>query len=172
MQILARDESSLRVEINCSRGTYARVLADEIASALGSAGHLAALSRTRSGPFVLKDALGIEKLGEIVDLEPGHPWQDVLMSRGPREARLKWKPREAVFEALSPWVRSAVACLPNLPLVDTIPVQARRIRSGGNLPAAPGGVQLGGRYLVVCADDVVAVGEHTSAGPKALCVLE
>lgn len=163
---------SLRIEITCSRGTYARVLADEIAIALGSAGHLSALSRTRSGPFFIEDALSIQQLAEIVSSEPGKSWEEVLLSRGPRESRVRWNSRDHVDAGVDRWLKSPVACLPNLPLVDVQPVVAKRIRSGGNLPAAPGGVAFGGKYLVVCGDDVVAVGEHATTGPKALRVVE
>lgn len=169
---LAYDGETLRVEITCSRGTYARVLADEIAVALGSTGHLEALARTRSGPFGIAQALSIADLGRFVSSDPERPWEDVLLSRGPREARVKWRPRDAVVSDLQPWIQSAVAALPNLPLVDVAPRDARRVRSGGAIPPAPGGVALGGRYLVVCADEALAVGEQTSAGPRALRVLD
>ena len=39
----------MRVLIRCSRGTYARVLAQDIAKSV--VGHLEALSRPQSGPF-------------------------------------------------------------------------------------------------------------------------
>jgi tRNA pseudouridine55 synthase len=166
------DRNILRVEFTCSRGTYARVLADEIAVALGTAGHLEALSRTQSGPFHLRDALGIQQLADIVSAETGRTWEEVLLARSRRDVRVPWKPRDAVADALEPWLRSPVRALPNLPLVDVIPLQARRIRNGGNLPAAPGGTPFASRYLVVSGDEVVAVGEHTTAGPKVVRVME
>ena len=54
----------LRVVLSCSRGTYARVLAEEIGVALGTVGHLASLARLRSGPFVLEDAISMDQLAE------------------------------------------------------------------------------------------------------------
>ena len=42
---------TLRILIQCSRGTYARVLAQDIATQLGTVGHLKELRRPRSGPF-------------------------------------------------------------------------------------------------------------------------
>lgn len=44
------------LEITCSKGTYIRSLARDIALALGSLGHLSALRRTEVGPFKLSDA--------------------------------------------------------------------------------------------------------------------
>ena len=67
----------LRVRISCSRGTYARVVADEIGAALGTCGHLEALCRDRSGPFVLSDALPLSPLSDMVGPYPGMPWERV-----------------------------------------------------------------------------------------------
>jgi len=50
----ARDCAVLRV--GCSKGTYVRTLAEDIAKALGTFGHLTALCRTASGPFRLDHA--------------------------------------------------------------------------------------------------------------------
>ena len=46
-----------RIEVSCSKGTYIRSLARDIASACGSVAHLKELKRTRVGPFKLEDAV-------------------------------------------------------------------------------------------------------------------
>ncbi|MFH1852309.1 MAG: tRNA pseudouridine(55) synthase TruB [Candidatus Neomarinimicrobiota bacterium] len=48
----------------CSKGTYIRVLGADIASRLGTIGHLTRLVRTRIGNYSLKDALSIEAFEE------------------------------------------------------------------------------------------------------------
>lgn len=53
------------VEVSCSKGTYIRALARDIAAACGSCAHLAALRRTQVGPFALKDAAGADDLGDF-----------------------------------------------------------------------------------------------------------
>jgi tRNA pseudouridine55 synthase len=50
------------VLIECSTGTYVRVLGDDIAQTLGGRAHLEGLRRTRVGAFGLDDALGVEDL--------------------------------------------------------------------------------------------------------------
>lgn len=50
------------VAVSCSKGTYVRVLAEDIGEALGCGAHLAALRRTRSGGFRLEDAVTLETL--------------------------------------------------------------------------------------------------------------
>jgi tRNA pseudouridine55 synthase len=50
------------VAIVCSGGTYIRALARDLGRLTGSAAHLTALRRTRSGPFSVADAASIEAL--------------------------------------------------------------------------------------------------------------
>lgn len=50
------------IAVECSTGTYIRVLADDIARVLGGRAHLAALRRTRIGSFGLELALAVEDL--------------------------------------------------------------------------------------------------------------
>lgn len=54
----------LDVAVDCSSGTYVRALARDLGAALGSAGHLTALRRTRVGPFTLEHARTVEQLAE------------------------------------------------------------------------------------------------------------
>jgi tRNA pseudouridine55 synthase len=50
------------VDVACSKGTYVRTLAEDLGQALGTHAHLAALSRTGTGGFDLRDAIGIDAL--------------------------------------------------------------------------------------------------------------
>ncbi len=52
----------LVVDVVCSKGTYVRVLAEDIGERLGTAAHLAALRRTRSGGFSEADAVPLAEL--------------------------------------------------------------------------------------------------------------
>ena len=69
-----RDEGHLDVTITCGSGTYIRALARDLGRLAGSAAHLTALRRTRSGPYDVGAALPIEALGAAPPL------------RSPREA--------------------------------------------------------------------------------------
>ncbi len=57
----------LDVMVECSSGTYVRALARDLGEQLGVGGHLAALRRTRVGPFGLETARTLERL----EAEPG-----------------------------------------------------------------------------------------------------
>jgi tRNA pseudouridine55 synthase len=50
----------LRLEVACSKGTYVRVLAEDIGAALGTVAHLRALRRTAFGNFAIADAVPLD----------------------------------------------------------------------------------------------------------------
>ena len=52
----------LTVEVTCSKGTYIRVLAEDIGEALGCGAHLASLRRTKVGALSLEDAVTLQAL--------------------------------------------------------------------------------------------------------------
>ena len=54
------DEITLTAHV--SKGTYIRSLARDIAHAVGTVGHVTMLRRTRAGPFVLDQAISLDKL--------------------------------------------------------------------------------------------------------------
>lgn len=54
------------LEIDCSKGTYIRTIADDLGDKLGVGGHVTALRRLKSGPFLEAQAVTIEALaGEV-----------------------------------------------------------------------------------------------------------
>jgi len=59
---MVRDGDQLRAVISCGGGTYIRALARDLGRATGSAAHLSALRRTRSGPFHVRDAVTLAAL--------------------------------------------------------------------------------------------------------------
>jgi tRNA pseudouridine55 synthase len=60
--ILGRDENVVRMRIACSEGTYVRTLCEDIAAACGTVGHMGALLREASGPFVLYESHTLEEV--------------------------------------------------------------------------------------------------------------
>ncbi|MCX7774206.1 MAG: tRNA pseudouridine(55) synthase TruB [Clostridia bacterium] len=59
------DKVRVIMDVNCSKGTYMRTLCHDIGEKLGCGGHMESLVRTRSGPFLLKDAYTLESLNEL-----------------------------------------------------------------------------------------------------------
>ena len=50
--------------VDCSKGTYIRVLGSDIARAIGTIGYLINLKRTRVGDFFIEDSLSVDKFRE------------------------------------------------------------------------------------------------------------
>jgi len=64
LQLLKAEGATLELRVLCSKGTYIRVLAEDIGEALGCGAHLSALRRTASGRFRVTQAATLEALGE------------------------------------------------------------------------------------------------------------
>ena len=57
----------LTFEIECSKGTYIRSIANDIGAAMGSGGHLSSLRRTMIGEYHIKDGFTIEEHLQQID---------------------------------------------------------------------------------------------------------
>lgn len=62
LEILEFADELLTVEVTCSKGSYIRVLAEDIGEALGCGAHLASLRRTKVGALSLEDAVTLQAL--------------------------------------------------------------------------------------------------------------
>ncbi len=62
LKLIGLEAGSLEVETSCSKGTYVRVLAEEIAAALGTVGHVSALRRLSVEPFDAEPMQTLESL--------------------------------------------------------------------------------------------------------------
>jgi tRNA pseudouridine55 synthase len=67
--LLSFTENSITLDVTCSKGTYIRVLGEDIAKALGTYGHLTYLHRTKTGLFDLIPTYTIEHLESLTELE-------------------------------------------------------------------------------------------------------
>jgi len=64
LELLDWQPPSATVEVECSKGTYIRSLANDLGQALGCGAHLKSLVRTRCGIFDIKDAVSLAQLEE------------------------------------------------------------------------------------------------------------
>lgn len=65
------------IEVECSAGTYVRVLAADLGEALGGGAHLRDLRRTAIGGFTVDDAVPIGELGPEHVLSPAEAMRDL-----------------------------------------------------------------------------------------------
>lgn len=59
----------LDLDVTCSKGTYVRTLVEDVASALGTLGHVERLRRTGAGPFRVEGAWTLDQLASLREAE-------------------------------------------------------------------------------------------------------
>lgn len=66
LALVSVSEREASFSVSCSKGTYIRSLARDIAQALGTVGYVSVLRRTKAGPFGLDTAILLDKLELLV----------------------------------------------------------------------------------------------------------
>jgi tRNA pseudouridine55 synthase len=66
IQITSYEWPLIELEVHCGKGTYIRSIARDLGAALGVGGYVAALRRTRIGPFTVEDAVLLDANSEQV----------------------------------------------------------------------------------------------------------
>ncbi len=153
IDLLEVGDVTLRVRIRCSRGTYARVIAEEVGEALGTVAHLDALRRDASGSFTLEQAISMARIADIVAGDPA--WDRVLKPSRDGAARTPWRPRAEVLAGISAWVLPSREALRHLPAVTLTPLDARKLQQTGAVPPLPGG--LDSACLLLDGDMIIGV---------------
>jgi tRNA pseudouridine55 synthase len=103
--VISVSQAALELEVLCSKGTYVRVLAEDIAAALGTCGHVTQLRRLYVEPFAS---------------EPMHTLESLSEARG---------------AGSGPALLPADAALMHLPAVIVSAVAAERLRHGQRVAA-------------------------------------
>lgn len=62
LNVLGIDGNVVRLRIACSEGTYVRTLCEDLAAACGTVGHMGALLREASGPFLLGESRTLDEV--------------------------------------------------------------------------------------------------------------
>ncbi len=96
LHCLALQGPLLTLEVRCSKGTYVRTLIEDIAGALGTAGHVIELRRTQLGPFC-DQPMRTRAVLEGLLAEGGEPALDAVML--PPDAALPHWPAVRLGEA-------------------------------------------------------------------------
>lgn len=122
LELHAFSGDRIEFEVTCSKGTYVRVLAQDIGEALGCGGHLTALRRTRIGSLDLQNAITL----------------DILASLPPQARDAMLLPEDAL--------------LSDLPRIDLDEDATRRFRQGQPVRAAQDLEPPAGRLRAYAAD--------------------
>lgn len=126
LELRARAAAQLELACECTKGTYIRVLGEDIARALGTCGHLTRLRRTWVEPFRDRSMVGLDTV------QAGAPAVDLLM---PPDAALERLAAAHLDDGQVVTFRRGQAAVPTVPVASP---DGRRVRIYG-----PGGVFLG-----------------------------
>ncbi|MCX8073520.1 MAG: tRNA pseudouridine(55) synthase TruB [Candidatus Binatia bacterium] len=101
LEALSNDKIWFR--IRCSKGTYLRVLAEEIAEVLDTIGHLIELRRVRFGPFDLTSAVSLDQVESGAELPQVLSTREVLrhLRAFPLPAALYQRVRHGAMDVLA-----------------------------------------------------------------------
>ncbi|CAD5106978.1 tRNA pseudouridine(55) synthase TruB [Zestomonas carbonaria] len=69
LELLAFEQSQVRLAVACSKGTYIRTLVEDIGQLLGCGAHVAELRRTLAGPFSLDQTVTLDELIQVHEAE-------------------------------------------------------------------------------------------------------
>jgi tRNA pseudouridine55 synthase len=126
LEVRHRSEDTLELACECAKGTYIRVLGEDIARALGTCGHLTQLRRTWVEPFRGQPMVSFEAV------QRGAAGIPTLM---PPDAALGALPAAPLTEAQVTTLRRGQTVLPDMPVMAP---PGQRVRAYG-----PGGVFVG-----------------------------
>jgi len=154
VELLALRDAELDVRVTCGRGTYVRVLAEEIGVALGTCAHLSSLRRTRSGPFSLEHALTFEQLSLFA--AGRDDWPAVL--RPERGApRLKWNEPAEIQKDIQSFMRGPESVLSHLPVLPLSAVDLESLLKRGQVFSVPESMPDGAHWVATSENSIVAV---------------
>lgn len=64
IKLIKTEEKEITFEVSCSKGTYIRVLCEDIAKTLGTIGYMKELTRTEVNNFKIQDSLTLDEIKE------------------------------------------------------------------------------------------------------------
>ena len=99
INILSYEQPDLEVEIECGRGVYIRSIAHDLGEALGCWGHLTALTRMKTGPFMIEQSVTVDEFSEAVRVGT---WADLLY---PMDVVVGYMKYGVIGQETETWVR-------------------------------------------------------------------
>ena len=69
IELLSYEPPEARISVHCSKGTYIRAIARDLAAACGTSAYLTRLRRIGVGPFSLSEALSDPREEDLIPLE-------------------------------------------------------------------------------------------------------
>jgi tRNA pseudouridine55 synthase len=91
LELVAQTFADVSFRISCSKGTYVRSLARDIAARLGTCAHVSKLRRTRIGGFIVEDAVTPDSFEASRDVLPPEIFFKAVPALGVRAVKREWE---------------------------------------------------------------------------------
>jgi len=127
LQLIRRDESSLELEIHCSKGTYIRTIIDDLGELLGCGAHVGQLRRLQVATYPYQHMITLEQLNMLVE------------SKKNKSTQTKSAGNNSPYKALDALLLPMESAVLNFPEVNLLPNAAACIKQGQSvqISAAP-----------------------------------
>ena len=118
IELKAIDSEQVQLTVTCTKGTYVRVLAEDIGKVMGTLGHLIALRRTQVGKFGIAEATSLSALealsldkrqAQILPIDACVDIKAELTLSAEQYARVHMGQRLNVFEQLTDSLRDYIS---------------------------------------------------------------
>ncbi|WP_201617116.1 tRNA pseudouridine(55) synthase TruB [Psychrobacter immobilis] len=118
IELKAIDNEQVQLTVTCTKGTYVRVLAEDIGKVMGTLGHLIALRRTQVGKFGIAEATSLSALealsldkrqAQILPIDACVDIKAELTLSAEQYARVHMGQRLNVFEQLTDSLRDYIS---------------------------------------------------------------
>ena len=78
-----KEEKTIKIKVECSKGTYIRTLCEDISEKLGTVGYMKELNRTKVDNFKIKDSVKLEELEKnkeekIISIERYYTYYNII----------------------------------------------------------------------------------------------
>jgi tRNA pseudouridine55 synthase len=105
LTLLERTEDTLILDVQCSKGTYIRTLAQDIGDALGFGAYITHLERTHVSPFDCTTLYTLEQLQQLAEQEDKTALHNTLL---PIDTALKNQPRLILNDEESTLIKNGI----------------------------------------------------------------
>lgn len=119
LDLIMLDANHIQLTVTCTKGTYVRVLGEDIAKALGTLGHLVALRRLDVGKFSINNAISLSELealefdkrfAQLLPIDACVNIDAQLVLDSEQCERIKMGQRLNVIEQLTPKLQEYISC--------------------------------------------------------------
>ena len=143
------------LDVLCAKGTYIRTLGCDIASVIGTVGHVSVLRRLQSDGVDISQAITLKQLAELVTEEPVEDWRLALSKEG--RTLFTRRSRPDVLSALQPYQLTVESVFRGMQHIVATLEESRRLAQGSCIASLKSRLPTDGLTQVMWKDRQLAL---------------